>query len=51
MSKSAKVVLEHDPEKPAPGLTRGGGRFSEKIMLKQKSNQDSSVRNSRMSPG
>jgi hypothetical protein len=24
------------PKKPAPGLTRGGGQFSEKIMLKQK---------------
>jgi hypothetical protein len=27
---------EHDPEKPAPDLIRGGNRFSEKIMLKQK---------------
>jgi len=25
---------EHDPEKPAPDLIRGGNRFSEKIMLK-----------------
>ena len=25
--------LEHDPEKPAPDLIRGGYRFSEKIML------------------
>src|SRR5215470_20371282 len=24
------------PKKPAPGLTRGGSRFSEKIMLQQK---------------
>ena len=24
------------PKKPAPDLIRGGGRFSEKIMLKQK---------------
>ena len=28
--------LEHDPEKLAPHLMRGGYRFSEKIMLKQK---------------
>jgi hypothetical protein len=25
------------PKKPAPGLIRGGNRFSEKIMLPQKS--------------
>jgi hypothetical protein len=25
------------PKKPAPDLIRGGNRFSEKIMLKQKS--------------
>jgi hypothetical protein len=35
MSKSAKVVLEHDPEKLAPDLIRGGNRFSEKIMLRE----------------
>src|SRR5262249_1020926 len=29
--------LQHDPEKPAPDLIRGGSRFSEKIMLEQKS--------------
>jgi hypothetical protein len=28
------------PKKPAPGLTRGGNRFSEKIMLKQKRGAD-----------
>jgi hypothetical protein len=28
--------LEHDPEKACPGLDPGGGRFSEKIMLRQK---------------
>jgi hypothetical protein len=28
-------ALEHDPEKPALGVIRGGYRFSEKIMLKQ----------------
>src|ERR1700675_4538662 len=28
--------LEHNPEKPAPHLMRGGNRFSEKIMLKQR---------------
>jgi hypothetical protein len=28
--------IEHDLEKPAPDLIRGGNRFSEKIMLKQK---------------
>jgi hypothetical protein len=27
--------FEHDPEKHAPHLMRGGHRFSEKIMLKQ----------------
>jgi hypothetical protein len=27
---------EHDLEKPAPHLMRGGYRFSEQIMLKQK---------------
>jgi hypothetical protein len=32
----ARIVcyaFQHDPEKPAPDLVRGGGRFSEKIML------------------
>jgi len=29
-------VAERDPEKPAPDLIRGGNRFSEKIMLKQR---------------
>jgi hypothetical protein len=28
------TLSEHDPEKPAPDLIRGGNRFSEKIMLK-----------------
>jgi hypothetical protein len=28
--------LEHDPEKPAADLIRGGNRFSENIMRKQK---------------
>ena len=29
-------MAERDPEKPAPDLIRGGNRFSEKIMLKQR---------------
>ena len=32
----ALLPLEHDPEKHAPHLMRGGHRFSEKIMLKKK---------------
>jgi hypothetical protein len=28
--------LEHDPEKPAPDVIRGGNRFSNKIMLNRK---------------
>ena len=32
---SRRAFLEHDPEKPAPDLIRGGYRFSEKIMLEQ----------------
>jgi len=36
VSKSeSRIPLEHDPEKHAPDLMRGGNRFSEKIMLKQ----------------
>jgi hypothetical protein len=34
-SESRRIPLEHDPEKHAPDLMRGGNRFSEKIMLKQ----------------
>jgi hypothetical protein len=30
-----KMLLEHDPEKPAPDVIGGGHRFSEKIMLHQ----------------
>jgi hypothetical protein len=33
-------VLQHDPEKPAPDLIRGGNRFSEKIMLNQEAKRD-----------
>jgi hypothetical protein len=35
LSCGARKRLEHDPEKHAPHLMRGGHRFSEKIMLKQ----------------
>jgi hypothetical protein len=31
-----RFLLEHDPEKACPHLMRGGYRFSEKIMLKQR---------------
>jgi hypothetical protein len=30
-----RPLRQHDPQKPAPHLMRGGYRFSEKIMLKQ----------------
>jgi hypothetical protein len=32
--------LEHDPEKAAPDLIRGGSRFSEKIMLEQNTREE-----------
>ena len=43
-------VLEHDPEKPAPDVSRGGYRFSEKIMPTSNLERDDDSKKSHHAP-